>query len=149
MWTGILIVELDYYFHRLIENFHLKFIISVLGSLFVYAFGEYDTAIKTFIFLLLADFITGVIKSAKRRELSSWISRKGLGKVMSYAIAISIGHQMSKIGIPLRHWSIMMCGVTEAVSLLENLQIMGFKIPKFLSKALLESKENLKNKEHK
>lgn len=146
MWVNVLFHELEYYFKKLISHFQFKFFAAAFSSLCFYTFGQFDTAIKAFIFLLVADFITGMWKAAKRKEISSWLSRRGWGKIMTYTIIIAVGHQMSKVGIPLRDLSIMWASATEAISLLENFQALGVYIPPFISEKLLKSKNKMEGK---
>jgi len=92
----------------------------------------------------LIDYITGVIKAIKQERLSSWLSRKGWGKLFTYAVVISLGHLVQQVGIAgARDFAILWAGTTEGISILENFDELGITIPEFLREKLLQTKEKV------
>lgn len=132
----------QHYVDRLFDQAIIKAVISFIGSGLTILFGEVTAPVIGFLFLLAADYITGVAKSFKKGRLSSWYSRKGWGKIASYAVVIFMGHMIQKIGIPgMRDFVLLWAGTTEAISVLENFDELGITIPEFLREKLLQTKE--------
>lgn len=136
-----------HYVGRLFDQAIIKAVISFIGTGLTLLFGEMTTPMIGFLFLLAADYITGVAKSFRKGTLSSWYSRKGWGKIASYAVVISMGHMIQKIGIPgMRDFVLLWAGTTEAISVLENFDELGITIPEFLREKLLQTKEKFGDK---
>src|SRR5690554_2871562 len=132
----------QHYVGRLFDQAIIKAVISFIGSGLTILFGEVTAPMIGFLFLLAADYITGVAKSFKKGTLSSWFSRKGWGKIASYAVVIFMGHMIQKIGIPgMRDFVLLWAGTTEAISVLENFDELGVQIPGFIKEKLLQTKE--------
>ena len=132
----------QHYVERLFDNAIIKAVISFIGSGLTILFGEVTATMIGFLFLLAADYITGVAKSFRKGTLSSWYSRKGWGKIASYALVIFMGHMIQKIGIPgMRDFVLLWAGTTEAISVLENFDELGVQIPGFIKEKLLQTKE--------
>lgn len=132
----------QHYVDRLFDQAIIKAVISFIGSGLTILFGEVTAPVIGFLFLLAADYITGVAKSFKKGTLSSWYSRKGWGKIASYAVVIFMAHMIQKIGIPgMRDFVLLWAGTTEAISVLENFDELGVQIPGFIKEKLLQTKE--------
>ena len=131
-----------HYVGRLFDHATLKALISFIGSGLTLLFGEITAPMIGFLFLLAADYVTGVAKSCRKGTLSSWFSRKGWGKIASYALVIFMSHMIQKIGIPgMRDFVLLWAGTTEAISVLENFDELGVQIPGFIKEKLLQTKE--------
>ena len=81
---------------------------------------------------ILADFITGILKGAMRRDLNSHAMWIGLGKKLAMVTAISFGHLLdmtsgttNAIKCCIAYY---ICGA-ESVSILENLVACGVPLP--------------------
>lgn len=132
----------QHYVDRLFDQAIIKAVISFIGSGLTILFGEVTAPVIGFLFLLAADYITGVAKSFRKGTLSSWFSRRGWGKIASYAVVIFMGHMIQKIGIPgMRDFVLLWAGTTEAISVLENFDELGVQIPDFIKEKLLQTKE--------
>ena len=132
----------QHYVDRLFDQAIIKAVISFIGTGLTLLFGEMTAPMIGFLFLLAADYITGVAKSFKKGTLSSWFSRKGWGKIASYAVVIFMGYMMQKVGIPgMRDFVLLWAGTTEAISVLENFDELGVQIPGFIKEKLLQTKE--------
>ena len=132
----------QHYVGRLFDQAIIKAVISFIGSGLTILFGEVTAPMIGFLFLLAADYITGVAKSFRKGTLSSWFSRKGWGKIASYALVIFMAHMIQKIGIPgMRDFVLLWAGTTEAISVLENFDELGVQIPGFIKEKLLQTKE--------
>ena len=134
--------EANYYLGRLLDHATLKALISFIGSSLTILFGEVTAPMIGFLFLLAADYVTGVAKSCRKGTLSSCFSRRGWGKIASYALVIFMGHMIQKVGIPgMRDFVLLWAGTTEAISVLENFDELGVQIPGFIKEKLLQTKE--------
>lgn len=134
--------EIKYYATRLLDHLDLKIIVAGIGSIVNLLFGDFTGPLRAFLVLLLIDYITGVIKAIKQERLSSWLSRKGWGKLFTYAVVISLGHLVQQVGIAgVKDFAILWAGTTEAISILENFDELGITIPEFLREKLLQTKE--------
>jgi toxin secretion/phage lysis holin len=134
--------EVKHYINRLSDNPGTKMIISITGTFLSLVFGNMTAAMQGFIFLLLLDYLTGVLKALKREELSSWLSRKSWGKFSTYAIVIALAHSMQQIGVTnSRDIAILWAGSTEAISVLENFDELGIPLPAFLRDRLLQTRK--------
>jgi len=134
--------EVQDYVDRLFDQAIIKAVISFIGTGLTLLFGEITTPMIGFLFLLAADYVTGVAKSFRKGTLSSWHSRKGWGKIASYAVVIFMGHMIQKVGIPgMRDFVLLWAGTTEAISILENFDELGVQIPGFIKEKLLQTKE--------
>ena len=129
------------------ERFELSAILTVLGSIAVYFLGGADTLLivaGTFIFL---DLITGLSKGVMTQTINSNKGWKGILRKTMYLIAIMVGECLDKVTIlddaGLSFRTIMLCYVigTEGISILENLTIMGIKMPKKIENMLEKFKD--------
>jgi toxin secretion/phage lysis holin len=132
----------QHYVGRLFDHLDLKIIVAGIGSIVNLLFGDFTGPLRAFLVLLLIDYITGVIKAIKQERLSSWLSRKGWGKIFTYAVVISLGHLVQQVGIAgARDFAILWAGTTEGISILENFDELGVQIPGFIKEKLLQTKE--------
>ncbi len=132
---------------RAVEKFELSAVLTVLGSIAVYFLGGADTLLivaGTFIFL---DLITGLSKGVMTQTINSNKGWKGILRKTMYLIAIMVGEGLDKVTIlddaGLSFRTIMLCYVigTEGISILENLTIMGIKMPKKIENMLEKLKD--------
>ncbi len=132
--------------------------------------GIISSALAMFIFLMILDYISGML-AAKKEAIEhandkryGWNSRKGIigiykkiGYMLTVLVAISMDYIIfniiDEIGISYKSntlfgllvlvWFIL----NEILSILENVGRMGVKLPNFLIKTITEMKEevNIKN----
>lgn len=102
------------------------------------------------IMLMAIDIITGITNAWIRKELKSYILRKGLGKKIGEITAILIG-EIFVVGFGLT--PLVADGISlyiiimELISICENLELLGVPIPKFIKKALAIANEEIVNDE--
>lgn len=133
--------EINYYWCKFLNHPAIKGCFVAGGTILTMIFGDMNAAMQGFLILLAADYITGLVKAAKKSQLSSWMSRKGWGKIATYAIVISLGHLITQIGMQgMRDFVLLWAGATEAISILENCDELGVTIPKFMREKLLKTK---------
>jgi len=135
--------EINYYIDKFLNHPAIKGCFAAGGTILTMFFGNMNASMQGFLVLLAIDYITGLTKASKKGKLSSWMSRKGWGKIATYSIVISLGHLVTQIGMAgMRDFVLLWAGATEAISILENCDELGITIPTFLRKRLLKTKEN-------
>lgn len=133
--------EINYYWCRLSNHPAIKACFSAGGTILTMFFGDMNVAMQSFLTLLAIDYVTGIIKAAKKSQLSSWMSRKGWGKIATYAIVISLSHLVTQTGMSgMREFVLLWSGMTETISILENADELGIYIPQFIRDKLLRTK---------
>ncbi|MFW6271332.1 MAG: phage holin family protein [Bacillota bacterium] len=134
--------EINYYFNSFFDHPVIKGFLAAGGTILTMIFGDINAAMQGFLILLATDYITGVIKASKKGQLSSWMSRKGWGKISTYSIVIALGHLVTQTGMTgMRDFVLLWAGATEAISILENCDELGVAIPDFMREKLLRTKE--------
>jgi len=117
-------------------------------SFAIYLIGGFDMTMQSLIIFMAVDYITGVLKAIKDKEVSSKIGFKGLCKKVSLLLAIVVVVQFERfIGQPntVRNIAAMGFIVNELFSILENLEAFGIKIPilkKYIDRLKEDDKED-------
>ncbi|CAL7904628.1 Toxin secretion/phage lysis holin [Fusobacterium necrophorum subsp. funduliforme] len=118
-----------------------------IGIIFYMTGGE-DSAIKVILWAMVFDYISGIIKAIYVQNLSSKIGFKGIVKkiiilmIISAATKIDLLLGTNLIKINVRFITICFYVANEIISMLENVQTLGVKVPPFLFEIL----EQCKNK---
>lgn len=115
----------------LMEIFYLSGIIGIISQFL----GELETSYIILLALLILDTVTGMVVAIRHRRFSSRGLAKLLKKVIPYTVSI-ITVRLLEIGmLPLFETTILsevmiaFLQITEAVSILENLTLLGVPIP--------------------
>ena len=72
-------------------------IFSVLGTFFLFLFGDFDFLLKAILTLMLLDYITGVCKSFVKKKVNSSIGAKGIIKKVIYLCIIAVSVILDKM----------------------------------------------------
>lgn len=131
-------------YRSFVANFYVKALLAYLVVVFHYLFGASNTELVLAVFLLVAfDFVTGIMGAFRSGEVVS--SRKALKsatKVIAYGMFLSSAQMMSVImsmaGF-LPEAVAAFLGLTEFLSIIENIAKMGFNTPKKLLNIDLKS----------
>lgn len=127
------------------EAFDLKGVVTIVGTGIACMVGNFDLIFQILCILIVADYVTGLMKGAKNEGLSSDIGRRGLNKKAAIFIVILIAHQVDRImGLPspmVRTACITFYIANEGISIMENLKTLGVPLPEFLMKTLKLWKE--------
>lgn len=107
-------------------------------SLTIYLIGGYDVLIKTLLVMMVIDYITGIGKGYKNKNINSNIAYKGIKKKVTVLLIVVGASQMDLIlqGVGIRALVLMFYVATEFLSILENAAILGIPIPAKLKMAL-------------
>lgn len=104
-------------------------------------------SILTLIFIVYTiDFITGVAKALKHRVFCSTKFFKGAVKLLVYGVFILIGAGLDiilKTGMMFTNFFFAYMFITDAISILENLEEFGFNVPIFFVKFLQVRRQKL------
>jgi toxin secretion/phage lysis holin len=122
----------------------LSMIIGFIGGGMAYVLGGWDILLWTLTAFVVLDYVTGLIRAAKMKELSSEIGFWGLvRKIMIFVLVIvaNLLQQLINESIPLREIVIMFFISNEGISLLENASIF-IDVPDRLKDVLLQLRDN-------
>lgn len=125
-------------------NYTFNTIIGVAAGVLGYVFGAPDAWLIGLIILVIADYITGLMKAFIAGELSSKVGFKGILKKIMYfaivAVAVLIDNLTGAEGV-LRIACIGFLIANEGVSILENCAAAGLPVPQALIKVLNKLKD--------
>lgn len=122
-----------------------KILVTAIVSFIVYTLGGWDAGLEALVYMVILDYVTGILKAVINKNLSSVIGWKGIIKKVGIFVAVMISVQAEKlIGQPNSiHNLVCYAFVTnEGISAVENL---GTFIP--LPPILKDFFQKLKDKE--
>lgn len=123
----------------------IKIIFSVIASIFTLIFGGWDLLAQILVILMIVDYITGVVRSAKQGGLSSEVGFKGILKKVLMLAIVAVGVLIDRglnVDGAIRTMVLWYYIANEALSILENVGEMGVPIPKKLQQMI----QNLEKK---
>ncbi|WP_291292333.1 phage holin family protein [Enterococcus sp.] len=98
-------------------------VVALIGGTIVGFLGGMDGILHALIFLMIADYLSGITKSIKLKQLNSEIGFIGLLKkgmiLLVVAVAVELERMTNQV-VPLREIVIMFYVANEGISLLEN-----------------------------
>lgn len=126
------------------EGTILKAIVTALGTTTALIFGGLDLIFKILVLFIILDYVTGFMKGAFTKTLSSSIGWNGLMKKTGIFIAVIVAHQMDRFaGTQIVRTAVITFFIAnEGVSLTENLAVIGVPIPKIMLKTLKAWKDS-------
>ena len=126
----------------------LKGSIAILGTIFTWLFGAWDTAIRILILFMVLDYITGVLRGYINRELSSDVGLKGIARktiiLIVLIVAVALDRLMNTGNWIFRTLVCYFYIANEGISLIENCGALGVPIPYKLKNALIQLKDGEK-----
>lgn len=121
-------------------------LIGVAGSVLTSLLGGWDAALKTLVFFMAIDYITGLIvagvfKASKKTEngaLESWAGWKGLCRKGVTLLVVLVACRLDLImgSNFIRDAVVIAFIVNETISITENAGLMGVPIPGVIIKAI-------------
>lgn len=114
-----------------------------IGSIIAYLFGEWSQMLMLFFFVIIMDYLTGVMAAIVEKNLSSAVGYKGLIKKFSMVLLVVLAHQLDKF----TGQSIIMTGVifffiaNELISITENYGRIGLPLPPQIKNVIKMLKE--------
>lgn len=111
---------------------------------------ELDIWLKAYLVLMVADFITGFLKAYKTEGFKSRKMRDGVIRVVGELVAIIVCGVLDVVwglnGVGLLGCKIMFVG-KEAISIAENLKVIGVGLPDEITEHLSVSKRKWEDQE--
>ena len=101
----------------------ISFLFAGLGSVLLGFLGGMDNLLHALLFMIVLDFLTGLIKSLVNKRLSSKIGGRGIAKKVMVLLVIAVSVEVEILigqAIPLREVVILFYLSNEGISLLEN-----------------------------
>ncbi len=124
---------------------HIQAISALVFSSACYMFGHADGMLYALITLMILDYISGVIRGAVKKKLSSSVGYKGILKKSVILIMVSAGHIADSFlpgsGNTCRSAVIGFYAANEGLSILENASAAGLPLPKKLKSMLIQLRE--------
>ena len=124
----------------------LKVIIVILGSLFTWLFGAWDTPLIVLIVFMIIDYLMGVTKGYVNKDLSSRIGLKGIArKGVIFAIlivAVMLDRLLNTGNWVFRSLVCYFYIANEGISIMENASELGAPVPPKLKNALIQLRED-------
>ena len=121
-----------------------------MAEFFNLAMGGVDTQLQILLYLMIIDFITGMIAGAKSEGYCSRTCSDGVMRKFLIILIVSMSHVLGIVFemSMLRHMAIVAFVINEAGSIVENIEILGFGnvIPPFLRKVLKVARDREENK---
>lgn len=115
---------------------------AFLGGFIVWFLGGIDGYVYVLVAFIVADYITGVMKSIVKRKLSSQIGARGIFKKVLIFMLIGLSNLVDEyllldFGV-FRTAVVIFYISNEGVSILENAHAIGLPIPAKLRNSLLQ-----------
>jgi len=109
--------------------------------------GGWDSVLAILLTLIVIDYTTGLIKGGYQKELSSFTGWMGLLRKGVIFLVIVLAHQVDIVlgnTAPIfRTATAYFYIANEAISITENIALLGIPLPSFLIKALKAFKTNV------
>ncbi|MBP1889878.1 toxin secretion/phage lysis holin [Clostridium moniliforme] len=129
----------------------LKIFVAVLGVLFTWLFGAWDTPLIVLIIFMVIDYLTGLTKGYVNKDLSSNVGLKGIArKCVIFAIlivAVMLDRLLNTGNWVFRSLVCYFYIANEGISIMENASELGAPVPQKLKNALIQLRED--KEEHK
>lgn len=112
-------------------------------SLFI---GDVGKAFKILIIIILLDFLTGISKAIKEKNLNSSTALLGFLKKCGYIVLVAVANLIDILFNTtgeLKIMTIIFLIAVDGISILENLSIIGVPIPKRIKSILGNIKESV------
>jgi toxin secretion/phage lysis holin len=111
---------------------------AFIGSIGAYLFGEWSQMLMLFFFVIIMDYITGVMAAVVEKNISSAIGYKGLIKKFGMVLVVALAHQLDQF----TGQSVIMTGAifffiaNELISITENYGRIGLPLPPQIKNAI-------------
>ena len=127
---------------------YFKAIIAIIGTLFTWLFGVWDTALIVLMTFMVLDYTTGVLRGYVNKELSSDVGLKGIARkaviFIVLIVAVSLDRLLNTGTWLFRTLTCYFYIANEGLSLLENAISLGVPVPDKLKEALAQLKDGEK-----
>lgn len=117
--------------------------VGFVGSIIAYLFGEWSQMLMLFFFVIIMDYITGVMAAIVEKNLSSAVGYKGLIKKFGMVLIVALAYQLDQF----TGQNIIMTGAifffiaNELISITENYGRIGLPLPPQIKNVIKMLKE--------
>lgn len=122
-----------------------QYVFAAFGGFLGWVVGGFDGLLYALIAFVVIDYLTGVMASILKKELSSGVGFRGIFKKVVIFCLVAVGHIIDtyiiKNGSMLRDAVIFFYLSNEGISILENAGRIGLPIPERLRSVLEQLKE--------
>lgn len=126
----------------------LSSLIALLGTLFTWLFGTWDTSLMILITFMILDYTTGLLRGYLTKKLSSDIGLKGIARkgviLVVLIVAVLLDRLLSGDVYVFRTLVCYFYIANEGLSILENCSVIGLPIPTKIQEALEQLKDGNK-----
>lgn len=110
--------------------------VALLGPFISYLIGDWNMIIKILATLIAIDYVTGVMKGSKNKEIASDIGFNGILRKAAIFIVVILAHLMdvaTNMADPVFRTMVIYFYIgNEGISILENISYLGVDMPVFL-----------------
>lgn len=127
---------------------YFKAFIAILGTIFTWLFGAWDTPLGILVLFMALDYATGVLRGYINKELSSNTGLKGIARKAVIFVVLIVAVALDRL-LNMGNWLFrsLVCYfyiANEGLSLLENCASLGLPIPDKILDALVQLKDGEK-----
>lgn len=123
-------------------------LVAFLGTGVTYLMGGWDSTLKILAVLMIVDYITGLMKGYKNKNLASDIGTYGLMKKGAIFLVVILAYQIDltlAVGNPIfRTMAVLFYTANEGISVTENIALLGVPLPPGIVDALKKLKTDNK-----
>ncbi len=128
-------------------------IFAAIGASVCYFFGEVNGVFHALVAFALIDYITGLFKGGKKKELSSRVGFNGIKRKITMFLLVGVANILDKELVGeftgsselLRNLVIFFYLSNEGLSILENAIALGLPVPEILKNKLLDFRHKSDN----
>lgn len=128
-----------------IYNKYLSVFFAGIGAILGHYIGGWDTMAEFLVLAMVVDFITGVAVAFSKKQIDSKIFYKGVFKKVSIllviAVATMLDYTVGNSSLIFRNATCAFYIANDCLSFLENLGKAGVPLPKKLTDALIQVKD--------
>ena len=122
-------------------------VIAFICTGLVYLLGGFDVALTCLLIAIVLDYVSGIIRSFIKKDLSSKVGFRGVVKKVSILLVVMLAVLVDRVTGEtgtIRTLVIYYFVANEGLSILENLGQAGIPIPQTIKKALKSLKKESK-----
>lgn len=118
-------------------------VVAVMGTIIAKALGGWDMALRVLVYIVVLDYLTGVLIAIIHKQLSSEIGFKGITKkIMIFALVYLAVLLEQATGTDILRLTVIFFYIAnEGISILENAGKLGVPYPPVFKNILLQLKQ--------
>ena len=124
------------------------YLLSVLYAIGLSLYGSFDGVLKLLVFMILFDYVTGVISSIKNKKINSRVGFYGIIKKCVLMGIVALSYKIDCVLFDnafLRNVVIFFYVSNEGISIIENCNKLGIPIPEKLKEVFEQLKKKGSN----